>query len=293
MFKSTYYVPLLLLVTVAVSVAVSKWSYPTPSEGATSQQLDEVLLGIKKQSAAVAALEKNINNLTEEKADQQAALAASADQQAALAASVDELRTQLDNQKISSDAPVAQVAAAPAISDELLAKIDKQFTDVQQQLSSLQSIQNQLPLSNTQNTPPPAPNPYAGMSKEQIAEQEKVALQEEKQRLDAAVAATPDMGKTANITGRFESHWSKRNIVGPPPQINCSTILCHFKFDKPILETADGQRIDAMHALMESDSFPADGVGRTIRTRGNEQGGMDLYVGDAETFPTQDSETPN
>lgn len=269
---------------VTANVAAIKWFYPTESDGKANHQFDKILYSINKQSDSISTLEKNISDLNSEfnRVDKKI------NQQGELITAVDELRVKLANQ--AEQTPATQKNnTTPPVPDELLTKIDKQFTDLQQQITSLQSIQNQLPLNNnTQENAPIVPDPYAGMSEEQIEQQQIVKRQEEKQFMDTAVSSTLDPGKSSQIAGRFEAHMNSVNIINPPPKVSCGSTICHFQFDKPILMTTEGEEIDAIHAMMASGSFPADGTARSIVTQSNTQGGMDLYVGDAATFPKEE-----
>ena len=162
-----------------------------------------------------------------------------------------------------------------------MTKVDKQLADLQQQLAALLANQNQA--SGTQTDP--APDPYAGMTKEQIQQQQALANQQQQQLLNSTISATADPGKTSQVSSTFESYLATAKIMGSPPQVDCGATLCRFQFNQTTLRTSAGEEMDPMMVLMESGTFPADGVQRTIITENTPQGGMDLYVGNASDFP--------
>lgn len=258
MFKNTSYVIGLLLVTVVVSAVVVKWLAPTPMPSDTSQ-MDQVLQGIKQQSASLSTLENNLKRLNTE------------------VSRLDSKTTQLQNQ--ASVVPTA-TATPTAIPEDRLAKVDQQLADLQQQLAALLANPNQA-----KDEPVPKLDPYAGMSKEQIQQQQALAEQKQQQLLASTITATADPGKTSQISSSFESYLATANIAGTPPQIECGSTLCRFQFSQANLRSSKGETLDPMLVLMESGTFPADGTERTIITQQNPQGGMDLYVGNTSDFP--------
>ncbi|HMT93820.1 hypothetical protein [uncultured Thiothrix sp.] len=268
MFKNTSYVIGLLLATVVVSAIVVKWLAPTPAPSDTSQ-MDQVLQGIKQQSASLSTLENNLKRLNTE------------------VSRLDSKTTQLQNQAsaVPTAAQPMTTATPTAIPEDRLAKVDQQLADLQQQLAALLANPNQA-----KDEPAPKPDPYAGMSKEQIQQQQALAEQQQQQQLASTITATADPGKTSQISSSFESYLATANIGGSPPKIECGSTLCRFQFSQANLRGSKGELLDPMLVLMESGTFPVDGTDRTIITQQTPQGGMDLYVGNADDFPKTPSQ---
>lgn len=264
MSKNLPYLIALFLGTVAVSAGVVKWLTPVPDQTARNEQMDQVLQGIKQQSTTIATLENSLKQL---KTD---------------LSRVDAKTNQPQTSPIAST-EVAATTPKPALEDERLGKIDSQLADLQQQLAALLANQNQA--TDSPKEAATTPDPYAGMTPEQIKQQEELASQQQKQLLESTIAATPDLARTSQISSSFEAYLSTATITSPPPQVECASNLCRFQFNQAKLRRADGEEVDPMLMLMESGAFPADGTERTIITKENAQGGLDLYVGDSATFP--------
>ncbi|MFZ1343888.1 hypothetical protein [Thiothrix eikelboomii] len=264
MFKNTAYLIALLLVTIAVNAVITQSMNTDPSSSKVNEQLGQVLQGIQQQSTSISTLESNLKQLNTE------------------VSRLDSKTTQLQNQ--APAAPTAVLTTTPAtapIPEERLTKLDKQLADLQQQLAAL------LANSNSANDSPtePASNPYAGMTPEQIEQQQALANQQQQQLLQTTITATADPGKTSQISSSFESYLTTAKIEGAPPRVDCGATLCRFQFNQATMRTSTGEEMDPMLILMESGTFPSDGTQRTIITEKTPQGGMDLYVGNATDFP--------
>lgn len=279
MFKNTPYLIGLLFITIAANAVVVQWLYPSPPPAPTDARLDQVLRGIKQQSTSIATLESNLKQLSSDITR----VETKTHQQDTQAAAIAELQTRLAGQTAAGEPVDAKTAAIP---DARLTKLDQQFADLQQQLDILLVNQNQSPLNNNAPQQTAAkPDPNAGLSQAQIEQKQEAAMQQKTQQLESSISATADPGKTSQIGSHFESYLSSANIVGTPPQVNCGATLCHFQFNQTTLRTSEGDEMDPMLILMESGTFPADGTQRTIITRENAQGGLDLYVGNEADFP--------
>lgn len=266
MFKNTLYLIGLLSVTIIINVMAIKWFYPSPQALPDNTRLDQVLHGIKQQSASISTLEGNIKRLNSE-------------------------IKRLDAKPISQQSQTlaattvttaSENSTASTVTDERLTKVDKQLADLQQQLTTLLSNQNQA--NDAPIEPFPKPDPYAGMTSEQIKQQQQLADQQQQQQLESAILTTADPGRTSQVSGSIASYLTSAKIVDSPPRVDCGTTLCRFQFDKPMLRTSEGNEVDPMFALMESGTFPSDGSERTLISQQNAQGGVNLYVGQKEDF---------
>lgn len=266
MSKNIYYFVILLLGTVLINTVVTKWLYPSSPQSNTEEQLDQVLQGVKQQSASISALESSLKRLGTE------------------VSRLDSKINQVQDKAPSVPTSTTTQLTAP-VSDERLTKVDKQLADLEQQLTALLANQNQKQATDLQNVPSEVPDPYAGMTPEQIKQQQELARQQQQQLLNNTISSTIDPSKTSQISSSFESYLNTAKITGSPPQVDCGTTLCRFQFNQATLLTSTGEEVDPMMALMESGAFPADGTQRTIITEKTAQGGMDLYVGNAEDFP--------
>lgn len=266
MFKNILYLIGLLLITVVINAAVIRWLYPTPPQTDDKEQLEQVLRGIKQQSASISTLENNLKKLNNEISR----IDAKTNQPLAQAAVV----------STSTGATATTTAPVP---DEHLTKVDKQLADLQQQLAALLANPNQA--NGSQTEPLLQSDPYAGMTPEQIKQQQQLSDQQQQQQLESAILTTADPGRTSQVSGSIESYLTSVKIVDSPPRVDCGTTLCRFQFDKPMLRTSEGNEVDPLFTLMESGAFPADGSERTIISQQNAQGGVNLYVGQKEDFP--------
>lgn len=272
MFKNTTYLIALILVTIVINAVVTRWFYPTPPQTDDREQLEQVVQGIKQQSTSISTLETNLKKLNLE------------------ISRLDAKTSQALTQPAVTSTPATEASAATptSVPDEHLTKIDQQLADLQQQLAALLANSNQV--NDLQNTATPKPDPYAGMTKEQIQQQEDLAIQQQQQLLDNTLAATPDPSRTSAVSGKFESYMNTANYKGTLPKVDCGTTLCRFQFAQDTLKNSAGEDMDPMLVLMESGTFPADGTKRQIVTQTNAQGGMDLYVGNADDFPKTPSQ---
>ncbi|MFZ1343890.1 hypothetical protein [Thiothrix eikelboomii] len=255
MFKNVAYLIVLLLVTV-VSIKLYSSTQATPD----NPQLNQVLQGIQQQTASISSLEDKLKRLNNE----------------------------INRLEAKTNQPPAQASAAPTavtapIPDERLIQVNTQLTDLKQQLAALLANQNQA--TDSPADPDPKPDPYAGMTPEQIQQQKKWADQQQQQLLETTITATADPGKTSQVSSSFESYLTTAKIAGSPPQVDCGATLCRFQFNQATLRTSDGTEVDPMFVLMESGTFPADGVQRAIISQKNAQGGLNLYVGKRTDFP--------
>ncbi len=274
MLKKTLVFALLLVAIVAINVGITQWLMPEAApvpDSSTDAQLTRILQGINKQSTSITSLENNLKQLGGEidRINNQAN-----EQQAEQSTAIAALKSQLAGLTPAS-------TAETAIPNDDLNKINKQFADLQQQLSALAAAQNRLLPDDESVTP----DPYAGMTPEQIKQQQEARIQQEIEQLNTIVTTTGDLGKTSQVSDNFQKYIESAGYTTPPPRVACGTSVCHFQFEKKNIQTPDGEEMDAMMVLMESGTFPADGTQRTIVSRENGQGGMDLYVGNSEDFP--------
>ena len=267
-----------ILVIIITNIMFINWLAPSTSE--ISLPLENLL---KEQTTSIAKLQSNVltsvDSINEEVSQ--------------LNSKLNLLETKVETNSNSvtqiSDLQSAQTNPSPAdataqVADEatkekndlLLSNIDKKFADLQQQVASLQSVQNQSSVTDNNTDTPLVDDPYAGMTPEQSQQAQEIALANQKQTYDTAISSTVDPGKASNISGELQSAFSTAGIVDTVPEVSCGSELCKLSVPSPLLKKSDGSSADPTFTLMSSGILEGDS---RIISIPNQQGGVDIYFG--------------